>query len=124
MQNNLTEMIDRYGRLKAEVDSYKKQIDADNTAIKALLIEGNQTSASGESYNVTCKAIETPKLNEDLLIQKLKEMGFTSCIKTKEYVDMDELEAAVYAGKVDGKLLKDCKSVSVSYRLNVYKNKE
>ena len=53
-----------------------------------------------------------------------KNQLFIDCIKTKEYVDIDMLESAVYQGKVDAKILSDCKEVSTTYRLNIYKNKE
>ena len=124
MQSELQHLIDSYGRLKAESDSYKKQLDEDNTRIKSLMIESGETKAIGDEYNVVCKAIETSKLNEEVLINKLKEIGFTDCIKTKEYVDIEMLEAAVYAGKIDASVLADCKETNVTYRLNVYKNKD
>lgn len=124
MRIELKELIDSYGRLKAEADSYKKQADASNTKIKAMMIEDNATEAEGDEYNVKCTAIQSSKLNEDKLLTKLKEIGFTECIKTKEYVDTEMLESAVYAGKLDAKILADCKETSTTYRLNVYKNKE
>ena len=122
--SELQTLIDQYGRLKAEADSYKKTLDADNKRIKELMIEAGDEKAEGSEYHVTCKLVESSKLNEEVLLNKLKEIGFTDCIKTKEYVDIDMLESAVYAGKVDAKILADCKEVSTTYRLNIYKNKE
>ena len=122
--SELQTLIDQYGRLKDEADSYKKTLDADNNRIKELMIKDGNEKAEGSEYHVTCKAIESSKLNEEVLLNKLKEIGFTDCIKTKEYVDIDVLESAVYAGKIDAKILADCKEVSTTYRLNIYKNKE
>ena len=122
--SELQTLIDQYGRLKTEADSYKKTLDADNKRIKELMIEAGNEKAEGSEYHVTCKLIESSKLNEEVLLNKLKEIGFIDCIKTKEYVDIDMLESAVYQGKVDAKILSDCKEVSTTYRLNIYKNKE
>ena len=36
-----------------------------------------------------------------LLLNYLKDKGFTNCIKTKEYVDMAEFEKHLYAGVLD-----------------------
>ena len=67
MKVELTELIDHYGKLKAEADVFKKQIDADNTKIKSILLENNEVSATGKEYNVVCKAVQTSKLNEETL---------------------------------------------------------
>ena len=37
---SLDEIVERYGRLKAEVDSYEKQIKSDNSSIKSKMTEG------------------------------------------------------------------------------------
>ena len=33
---DLKQLIERYGNMKGEMDSYKKQVDADNKAIKQV----------------------------------------------------------------------------------------
>lgn len=122
--SELQTLIDQYGRLKAEADSYKKTLDADNKRIKEIMIKSGDEKVAGEEYYVSCKKIETPEINEEKLLAKLKEIGYTKCIKTKEYVDMELLEGAIYAKQLDASLLAECKTIKETYRLNVYKNKE
>lgn len=119
----LEELIDRYGRLKAEMDSYKKEVDGDNAEIKKLMTEENIENAKGMDYKATCKTIVSESFNEPKLLAKLKEMKIEGCIKTREYVDMEELESAIYNGEISATDIADCKEVKETLRLTVTKRK-
>ena len=70
---------------------------------------------------------ETESMNEAKLIELLKSENLTSTIKTKEYVDMDMLEKAIYAGDIPQDVLlkmESCKEVKTTVTLSVKKKKE
>lgn len=121
--DSLTELIPRYYEMKSEMDSYKKQCDTDNAEIKRIMLESNSLEESAGGYTAKLTIVEKEDFNELRLLQKLKAMGKTECIKTKEYVDMDVLENIIYNHELDPKDLADCKTTKTEYRLKVKKEK-
>ena len=120
----LKEIIDRYGKEKAELDEKKKVVDADNAKIKELMTSDNLENAVGDEYKATCKTIVSENFNEDKLLILIKEMKVPGIIKTKEYVDMEELESAIYNGEVDATKLASCKERKETLRLTVSRIKK
>ena len=122
--SELKELIPRYYEMKSEMDSYKKQCDADNAEIKRIMIENKSLEESADGYKAKITVVEKEDFNEIKLLQKLKEIGKTECIKTKEYVDMDVLENIIYNHELDPKELADCKTSKTEYRLKVTKKEK
>lgn len=119
----LNDVINRYCLNKSELDSYKKLVDEDSKYIKSQL--NNESFDTGE-YVATVKTIVTEDFDESKLITKLKEMDselISQLIKTKEYVDMELLESAIYEGLIDPTQLKDCKISKSQTRLTVKRSK-
>lgn len=128
--SELKKLIDRYGNMKAEMDSYKKQVDADNAEIKKIMTEAGDEKAEGDEFKVTCKVIEIEKFNDAKLLAKLKSLWAEQngkkknpFIKKIEVVDMEELENAIYSGEIDPKQLAECKDINTQTRLTVSKIK-
>lgn len=117
----LEELIKRYYNLKTEMDSYKKQVDADNKEIKKLMGDSNMAIFDVGDITAVCQEIVSESFDEDKLLSCIKELGLNSCIKTKEYVDMAELENLIYSGEIDPKQLSDCKITKTQTRLTVKK---
>lgn len=61
--------------------------------------------------------------NEDKLIEYLKSLGVPDIVKTKEYVDMEALESAIYHGQVEAKDLAPFKEDHYINTLRVTKPK-
>ena len=129
--NRLKELIDRYGNLKSEIDSYKKQVDEDNAEIKRIMLESNCEKETGTDYKATCKIITTESFNDAKLLAKLKSIWSEThgsmtnpFIKRIEVVDMEEVEKAIYSGEIDPKDLADCKDIKTQTRLTVSKIKK
>ena len=133
---NLTQLIERYGTLKGEMDSYKKQVDADNKAIKEIMAENNLTEASGGGYIAKYSETVSNNFDEAKLLEKLENMTYKdancSCpvsvksigvIKMKPYVDMEALENAIYNGQISAVDLADCRIVVKTPRLTIKKEK-
>lgn len=95
----LDELVPRYGDEKTEMDRYKKLCDADNAEIKSIMSDLALQHYTAGKYKVTRSVQERESVDEDLLLNLLKpfpEVQVHNIIKTKEYVDFDALEAALY----------------------------
>ena len=119
----LEKLVDQYGRLKTEMDSYKKSVEESNAEIKVLMKDANLENFSGKQFKAKYTVVVSESFNEPKLLVKLKELGIEGVIKTKEYVDMEELEKVIYNGEIDPKLLADCKDVKETPRLTISKLK-
>lgn len=138
----LEDLIERYGKNKAAVDSYKKDINEDNKEIKRLIVdqgvpvEGKNGSfkAYSENYTATYSVSKTEDFDETKLIAKLKELidkadiehlsMIKRCIVYKPIVDMDALENAIYHGVIPASELNDCRVSKEVSRLTVKKIKK
>ena len=124
---SLDTLIPVYYDDKKNLDFYKKQCDAGNAKIKELM--ANQGIKDYEVDGITAKYIIQNKesMDEDKLLILLKERGYENVIKTKEYVDMDLLEDALYHDTIDKDTVVEmdkCKSVKEVIQLRVSKRKE
>lgn len=126
--NNLEQLIDAYALNKSELDSYKKICDAENAEIKALMTELELDKAYTEDYTATLSIQHRETMDEDKLLEVLRDAGYADIvIRTKEYVDMDLLEAAIYHDRIDKDTLlamQRCKEVKEVQTLKISKRKE
>lgn len=126
--NNLEQLIDAYALNKNELDSYKKICDAENAEIKALMTELELDKASTEDYTATLSIQHRETMDEDKLLEVLRDAGYADIvIRTKEYVDMDLLEAAIYHDRIDKDTLLEmqrCKEVKEVQTLKISKRKK
>lgn len=123
----LDNLIPIYYEDKTNFDFYKKQCDAGNAKIKELMAQ--QGLKDYEVNGITAKYIIQNKesMDEDKLLSILKERGYENVIRTKEYVDMDLLEDALYHDTIDKDTIVEmdkCKSVKEVIQLRVSKKKE
>lgn len=122
----LEKLIPVYYDNKQNLDFYKKECDAGNAEIKKLMAE--QKIKDYEVDGIVAKYIIQNKesMNEEALLKLLKEKGYTNVIKTKEYVDMDALENALYHDEIDKDTVVEmdkCKEVKEVIQLRVSKKK-
>ena len=118
-KEQLNELIPTYAFNKNEMDSYKKLCDRDNTIIKALMKEEGLND-----YTAKISIQQRQTLNEDKLLDVIKDMDRPDLIKTKEYVDMDLLEKALYNGEIDANDIDICMNTKEIVTLKVTHNKE
>lgn len=121
---DLDSLIPRYAENKSILDDYKKICETENKQIKELMEEGSYEAGG---YKAT-KSVQTREsFNEDKLLDLLRQYDVGDIIKTKEYVDMDALESAIYKGKIDKELLlaiDKCRESKEVITLRVSKIKE
>lgn len=125
--SDLKTLVPSYYDNKQNLDFYKKQCDAENAMIKELMAE--QKIKDFEVDGIVAKYVIQNKesMDEDKLLTILKERGYENVIRTKEYVDMDLLEDALYHDTIDKDTIVEmdkCKSVKEVIQLRISKKKE
>lgn len=119
--DRLTELIDAFGEEKDQLKQLKDSSDKKNAEIKQLMQSCEVNSFGTHGFNATYFVKETTTVNEDKLLAMLqqrdgdrfRELGV---IKTKEYVDPDALEAAIFNSAVDEDTLIAIKNCSTTVR--------
>ncbi len=122
----LDELIVRYALNKSELDSYTKICKSENEQIKAKLEEIGENEYSAGGYTVKRIVATKESMNEALLLEVLKQNGIEDAIKTKEYVDMNVLEAYLYNNEPSADLarqLDSCRVTSETVQLRLSKTK-
>ena len=125
-KEQLNELIPQYAFNKGELDSYKKLCDKDNATIKALMQEDNLDEYDTKTHTAKISVQNRQTMNEDKLLDIVKDMNRFDLIQTKEYVDMDLLEKAIYNGEIKAEELESCMSTKevVTLKVSVRKEKE
>ena len=125
---DLSKTIDEYKESKDKENSLKKINNELSENIKSYMHEHNMTTADTDNYTATLSRKDSESLNEDLAIEIIKEnLGgalLSSVIKTKEYIDEDDLEKLVYNGDFDVNKLARAKIVKPTFTLRITKKKE
>lgn len=94
----LDELIPQYAENKAVKDRYEKLCEADNSEIKRVMGDYALFHYQAGDYTASRSVSERESFNEEMLLDIVRafdtpELGI---IKTKEYIDYDALEAAIY----------------------------
>ena len=124
---NLRELVPRYYENKQNLDFYKKQCDAENAEIKRLMAEQNIRDFEVDCFKARYIVQNKESIIEDKMIALLKEKGYTDIIKTREYIDMDALENALYHDAIDKDTIVEmdkCREIKEVIQLRVSKKKE
>lgn len=104
----LIELIDKYGFNKNELDSYKAICDKDNKKIKDMMAEANLKAYNTDKYKATYIVSERTSMNESKMLGVIHSNNIPDSlgiIKTKEYIDEDALESAIYNGEISEDVL-------------------
>lgn len=93
-------------------------------AIKKIFADnGINTYTTDSGVKATVSTTNKVSYNEEKLIEYLKSLGVPDIVKTKEYVDMEALESALYHGQVEAKDLAPFKEDHYINTLRVTKPK-
>lgn len=104
---DLDELIPNYAMNKQELDSYEKLCKKENAQIKAIMSKFKTLSYEVKGYKASYSVSDRVTMNEEMLLSifdtaSTKEMGI---VKTKEYIDYDALENAIYNGLISKDML-------------------
>lgn len=127
-KTNFAMLIDAFAKVKAELESAKKDVDDRGKEIKQIMQDENLDSFNTgfNTAKFTLQRRET--MDESKVIAILQKRGFDrKIVKLKPYVDMDALESAIYHDELPKEVqdeLSACVSVKEIPTLKVTKNKE
>ena len=124
MSNRLDELVPLYYEHNELVKKHKKVADKANKEIKEIMAEQGITEFATNGLVATVSVSERVDLMEDILIEKIKELGIKGIIKTKEYVDMDALETALYNGLINPAMLAQAQTKKEVVTLRVRQEKK
>jgi hypothetical protein len=98
----LEELIPKYGEDKANMDSLKKEVDAENTLIKKLMKDSDSGEYEAGGWVAKYSVSERVSLDEKKLLQIIKEHGVEKegLIDTVEVLNMDVLEDLLYKNEI------------------------
>lgn len=121
----LANLVKDYIFNKDREKEFKDAASAENTEIKAIMNEFKLSIFETDVGSVSLSERTTEDFIEDKLIEFLKTRNLaTDIVKTKEYVDFDALESAIYHEKITGDNLKDmaeCKEIKTTQVLRIKK---
>ena len=120
----LGEKITRYFEVNSEVKTLTTEKDTLNAGIKKEMKAGNLKDFEVGDLKATLSSYDKAVMNQDKLLQKLKDLGLTQCIKTVEAVDETVLEDMIYKGEVSASKFEDCNNVTQVETLKVKKVKK
>lgn len=107
--DDLTKLINSYAELKSKSDEASKETKTVNDSLKNAFKELDLSEYITDLFKVTLITQSNDKLNEAALIEFLKDNMDNSIqskiIKTKEYIDQDALEDAMYNGIISATLI-------------------
>lgn len=129
-QNQEPEVVEDYEKsLKAAVEQFfdinskAKELDtrakALNAEIKGVMLTHGLKTFDFDDYKVKCTTVESCSFDPDILLAVIKDSGKKELIKTREYVDLDDLEQAVYKEEIDAAILAPAQKISEQVRLSV-----
>ena len=122
-RGELSELVPRYYTNNTEMKKYKKLADADNKEIKEVMGLLNLTEYEVGGITAKISVSKRVDLLEDVLMEKIKVLGVEGIIKTKEYIDMDALEDALYHGRINPATLAQAQVEKEVVTLRVNKKK-
>lgn len=105
MSRSISELIPQYGLHKDELDSLKKIVDEENKSIKSLLKQSGEVSKESDGWAVKLIVQKRESMNEAKLLEIAHQFGIPEIVKTKEYIDFDALEKAIYDHKISTEVL-------------------
>lgn len=126
VNESLETLIPQYAANKSELDSYTKICKEENEQIKAALVELGENEYSAGGYTVKRIVAVKESMNEEKLIEVLRQNGLDVAIKTREYVDMNALEAYLYNNEPSADLarqLESCRTTTETVQLRLSKTK-
>ena len=92
----LDTLVNRYASNKELVNKYSKLCDVDNSKIKSIMRDSGIDSYATSTYTVKYSVTKTEKLDQDKILETVKELNIPDVIETKEYVNLDKLEKYLY----------------------------
>jgi hypothetical protein len=122
--SKLDELIPLYYEHNELVKKHKKVADKANREIKETMAEQGIAEFATNGLVAKVSVSERVDLMEEVLMDKIKELGIKGIIKTKEYIDTEALETALYNGLINPAMLAQAQTKKEVVTLRVMKEKK
>lgn len=123
-KDRLNRAVNTYFEKNQEYQSASDTRKIYNENLKTLLEECHLTKyVSDTGIKASLSVSNKPTFNEDEMIPFLKQFNIDGLIKTREYVDMNVLEDAIYHNQIEASRLTPFKEDHLTSRLTVTKPK-
>lgn len=104
MTTYLDDLILKYAENKEKLEAFKKLTEAENKEIKFLMKSSGETEHISDEYKASYVVSTRESMNEEMLLVVAHKYGIP-VIKTKEYIDFDALENAIYNNRISNEAL-------------------
>lgn len=108
-----------YLKLQKEIKEKQYILDNYKKIIKDLMEKEQLETKINKNYYLSRTRRVSINYREGLLINKLKSLGLEKAVKTKEFLDKDELESLIYNELIKYDDIKDFIEEKVTYALTV-----
>lgn len=109
----LDELIESYGKHNDELNSIKKTCDSEKSQIKDLMATSDSTKYSSDNYTINYVTQERVAVDESMMLNIIKDYWSATypnqqcpLIETKEFINMDALETALYNKELPNEVIK------------------
>lgn len=92
----LDDLIEQYAINKSELASYEKLCKEENAQIKDIMVEASLSDYTAKNWKISYVVQKRETMNEARLLEIAHLYGIPEIVKTKEYIDFDALENAIY----------------------------
>lgn len=99
-KENLAVLVTRWGENKSKADALTKDVKKDAEQIKQTMIENEWSAIHGGIYTADLSFREDTTVDEQGMIEYLKSLKLSKCVKKVETVDWDALEKLIYSEKL------------------------
>lgn len=123
-KKQLAELIPQYDEHNTQKKVHEKEVSNLGGQIKGIMVENDIKEFSINGVKATCSISERVNFNQDILLELVREMGVEGVIKTREYLDMEALESAIYHGEIDATKLAKAQVTNEVITLRVNKEKK
>ena len=101
----LKDLVDSYAQHNETFNELKKVVKDEGDEIKQRFLAEDISKFEGDGFSVSMSTRTTETLIEDKLLVLLKNSDIdqdvlSKVVKTKEYIDFDALESAIYKGDI------------------------
>lgn len=121
----LTEMVNEFVELKTKADEYDKKAKELNAKLKKEMKERGIDSAEGEDFIVNLSVQNRDTFDEAPMIKFMEEQKVANwTIHTKKFIDMEELEKAIYNGDISQENMDELQKFRIHKSVDVLKMKK
>ena len=125
INRKLTELVNTFVEAKTKADTYDKLAKETNAKLKALMKANNLTSAENDDYIINLSVQNRDTFDEVPMIQFMEEQKVANwTIHSKKFVDMEELEKAIYNGDISQEQMDELQKFRIPKPVDVLKMKK